>query len=198
MKDEDLKMKDEDLKMKGCDGGKVGRNWSYTIPDGPHKGETLWSGRYCCIAAFIFARIDGAWSVLANQRGPGAEDNQGLWNAPCGFLECGETGKEGIMREVFEETTVKVNERKIHVDSIQTTPYVNVTIRFRALLNSKKDNLDISENDINKLGGEKDEVSQVKWVPLKELKDYDWAFDHYKIIRRIWKKIPWWKKLWNI
>ena len=20
---------------------------SYTIPDGPHKGETIWSGRYC-------------------------------------------------------------------------------------------------------------------------------------------------------
>lgn len=24
---------------------------SYTIPEGPHKGETLWSGRYCVVLA---------------------------------------------------------------------------------------------------------------------------------------------------
>ena len=30
------------------------KNWSYKVPDGPHAGTTLWSGRYCAIAAFVF------------------------------------------------------------------------------------------------------------------------------------------------
>ena len=30
--------------------GKIEKSYSYTIPDGPHKGETLWSGRYCAVS----------------------------------------------------------------------------------------------------------------------------------------------------
>ena len=29
------------------------KNWSYKIIDGPHAGKTLWSGRYCAVAAFV-------------------------------------------------------------------------------------------------------------------------------------------------
>lgn len=53
------------------------RNWSYTIEEGEHAGKTLWSGRYCAVAAFAFCKIKGEWCVLANQRGEGTPDFQG-------------------------------------------------------------------------------------------------------------------------
>ena len=30
--------------------GKIEKSYSYTIPEGPYKGETLWSGRYCAVS----------------------------------------------------------------------------------------------------------------------------------------------------
>lgn len=29
--------------------GKIEKSYSYTIPDGPHKGETIWSGAVSCV-----------------------------------------------------------------------------------------------------------------------------------------------------
>lgn len=66
------------------------KNWSYTIKEGEHAGQTLWSGRYCAIAAFVFLKINRAWHVLANKRGSGTPDFQGMWNCVCGYLEADE------------------------------------------------------------------------------------------------------------
>ena len=30
--------------------GKIEKSYSYTIPDGPHKGETIWSGAVSCVS----------------------------------------------------------------------------------------------------------------------------------------------------
>lgn len=54
------------------------KNWSYTITEGEHKGKTLWSGRYCAVSAFIFCKFPDGWKVLANQRGKGTPDFQGM------------------------------------------------------------------------------------------------------------------------
>lgn len=177
---------------------KILRNWDYTIPDGPHKGMTLWSGRYCCTVSFVFCRINGKWCVLANQRGTGAEDNVGLWNSPCGFLECSESGQYGAARETFEETTIKINPKKMNFTGVQTIPYVNVTLQYYSVLNSKKDDTFIDHNDMGMVGGEKDEVADIKWIPLKHLNEYNWAYGHQELIRKIWKKIPFRKKLMNL
>ena len=32
------------------------KNFSYTIKEGEHKGETLWSGRYCAVLAMTVVR----------------------------------------------------------------------------------------------------------------------------------------------
>ena len=61
------------------------KNWSYTIKEGEHTGKTLWSGRYCAVAAFVFCKIFGTWCVLANKRGSGTPNYQGYWNCSCGF-----------------------------------------------------------------------------------------------------------------
>ena len=114
------------------------KNWSYKIPDGPHVGKTLWSGRYCAVAAFVFRRIEGIWTILANKRGSGTPDYQGCWNAVCGFLEANEDASECCSREIFEETGFEIKPEKfLHVYT-QTDPETsnngNVTLRHIAIL----------------------------------------------------------------
>ena len=76
------------------------RNWSYTIEEGEHAGKTLWSGRYCAVAAFAFCKIKGEWCVLANQRGEGTPDFQGYWNCPCGFLDMEKAEKPALVKHL--------------------------------------------------------------------------------------------------
>jgi 8-oxo-dGTP pyrophosphatase MutT (NUDIX family) len=72
-------------------------------------GKVYWVARNVAVACFVFAPINGEWCVLANQRGKGTPDFQGLWNCPCGYLDYNETTKEAAKREVYEETGIKIN-----------------------------------------------------------------------------------------
>ena len=157
------------------------KNWSYKIPDGPHAGKTLWSGRYCAVAAFVFRRIEGIWSVLANLRGSGTPDYQGCWNAVCGFLEANETAQQGCSREIFEETGYEIKPEKFLQVYTQTDPKTsnngNVTLRHIAIC---------FEHELGPQkkpkGGEKNEVDDVKWIPIDEVSNYKWAFNHEETI----------------
>ena len=157
------------------------KNWSYKIPDGPHAGTTLWSGRYCAVAAFVFRRIEGIWTVLANLRGTGTPDYQGCWNAVCGFLEANETAQQGCSREIFEETGYEIKPEKFLQVYTQTDPETsnngNVTLRHIAI---------IFEHELGPQkkaeGGEKNEVDDVKWISIDRVYDYKWAFNHEQTI----------------
>ena len=158
------------------------KNWSYKIPDGPHAGKTLWSGRYCCVAAFVFRRINGIWSVLANKRGPGTPDFQGRWNAVCGFLEANESAERGCSREVFEETGYEIKPEKFlqvftHTDPA-TSNNANVTIRHIAIFFEHE----LGPRQIPD-GGEEGEVDDVRWISIDAIGRYSWAFNHLEIIR---------------
>ena len=157
------------------------KNWSYKIPDGPHAGKILWSGRYCAVAAFVFKCKDGQWSVLANLRGPGTPDYQGCWNAVCGFLEANEDAKQGCSREIFEETGYAIDPEKFLQVNTQTDPETsnngNVTLRHIAIIFDDEDLLADEPK-----GGEEDEVSQVAWIPIIDIHDFNWAFNHEEVI----------------
>jgi 8-oxo-dGTP pyrophosphatase MutT (NUDIX family) len=34
------------------------------------------------------------------------------------------------------------------------------------------------------LGGEENEVDEIKWIPLDEINNYEWAFSHADLIRK--------------
>lgn len=157
------------------------KNWSYKIPDGPHAGTILWSGRYCAVAAFVFRRINGEWSILANKRGSGTPDYQGCWNAVCGFLEANETAQQCCSREVFEETGYIIKPEKFLQVYTQTDPETsnngNVTLRHIAII--------FDDEDVPKEtpeGGEANEVDDVQWTPINDICNYEWAFNHQDII----------------
>ena len=158
------------------------KNWSYKITEGEHAGKTLWSGRYCAVAGFVFRRIEGIWSILANKRGTGTPDFQGCWNAPCGFLEANEDAQHGIAREVQEETGYKIKPEKFLQVFTQTDPETsnnaNVTIRHIAIAFEHE-----LEPPIKLSGGEENEVEEVRWIAIDQIDNYKWAFDHANIIK---------------
>ena len=144
------------------------------------KPKTIFSGRFCAVSGFVYAIVDGKYSVLVNLRGTGTPDYQGYWNAPCGFLECFETSKQGIQREIFEECGFIIDERDLKVMFVETDPEMcnngNVSIRHKAFLGK------IIPKYIEKEGGEENEVDSVKWVPIDDIDNYKWAFNHRKTI----------------
>ena len=162
------------------------RNWSYTILDGEHKGITLYSGRYCAVCAIVFcySRTNEKWYVLANKRGSGVPDFEGLWNLPCGFIERGETGEQAASRETFEETGVFIYPDQFVFSSVETDPYIsnNGNISLRYISSLRREILPSVESDTNKLKGEKDEVSEIKWIPINEIENYKWAFHHKELL----------------
>lgn len=158
---------------------KVGDDWLV----GEEHVRTLYNGRYCAVSGFFYAVVDGKYSVLAEKRGKGTPDFQGYWCCPCGFLEGDENSREGIKRETREECGVSVPYHKIKVVDVETEPEEcnngNVTIRHTAFLGKKK-----NDDWLELIGGEKDEVEEIKWIPISEIQNYLWAFNHESIIKR--------------
>jgi ADP-ribose pyrophosphatase YjhB (NUDIX family) len=148
------------------------------------KKKILYDGRYCAVAGFIYAIVEGKFSVLANLRGPGCPDYIGYWSCPCGYLEGYEDSCEGISRETWEECGIRISPSKFKIVGVETNPkncnHGNVTIRHSVYL-GKQDSVKYSDEN---RGGEKDEVSDVSWIPLDEIDSYKWAFGHRELIKK--------------
>lgn len=162
------------------------KNWSYKITEGEHTGETLWSGRYCCVAGFIFSHANGDnVKVLAVKRGQDCPDFRGMWCCPCGFLEADETGEEGIVRETWEETGYEFPIRDFELLYVETDPMIcnkgHVTIMYGYVIPQHQIN-DYLDEDWLPFEGES---AEVQWIPVDEISKYDWAFGHNKIINEL-------------
>ena len=159
-------------------GDALGKIIQYTCDGHP---KTVFSGRFVAVSGFIFAIVDGKYSILANLRGEGTPDYQGCWNAVCGFLERYENSKEGIAREILEECGFQIDLDDLKIVHVETEPEEcnngNVTIRHRAFLGK------IIPQYVKKEGGEENEVDSVKWIPIDDISQYKWAFNHYKTIQ---------------
>lgn len=172
------------------------KNWCYKItdPNHPKCGTTLWSGRYTAVTGIVIRQIlndKGVYDyyVLANLRGSGTPDYQGYWNMPCGFLESNETGEEGVCREMFEECGYEVLPRQMELYNVETDPRFcnngNVTIRYYNIETCTK----LPELKYTNINGEEGEVESVKWINIRDIKDYKWAFNHKKLITDfMWSK----------
>jgi 8-oxo-dGTP pyrophosphatase MutT (NUDIX family) len=164
-------------------GKKITKNWSYTIPEGEHKGETLWSGRYVAVAGFVFRKVKDEWYVLAEKRGSGAADFRGEWCCPCGFVEASETCQQAIQREVLEETGLNVDENDFNFWAIHDDPETcnngHVTLRYIAV---QSDYSNLSKLEYKNINGEENEVSEIEWINVKYISLYKWAFNHDNLI----------------
>jgi 8-oxo-dGTP pyrophosphatase MutT (NUDIX family) len=147
-----------------------------------YEGKKYWYSRSVAVLGMILGYKNGDLYLLATKRGKGTPDFQGYWCMPCGYLDYNETTEEAIVREVYEETGIKIDIDlvKLHsIDSIPDDVKQNVTIRY--VLN-KDINIDeyssLVEPDIN-------EVEEISWISLSNIENYKWAFGHLDLIKKI-------------
>ena len=150
------------------------------------KAIELWKGRSVAVSAIV-AAVDGKdIYFLINQRGEGTPDYKYKWNFTCGYLEGHESANEGCTREVYEETGIMIDPDKFELVMVQTNPLMcnhgNVTLRYLCVLPYL---IDIPDDCCNteSRGGEKGEVSDVKWVNKDNIPKYVWAFDHQSTLK---------------
>jgi len=143
-----------------------------------------WFSRSVAVVMATFGRDDkGNLYVLASQRGEGTPDQEyiGKWNVCCGYLDFDETLAEAARRETYEETGVLVPDSCIRMvgwnDDPKGDKRQNVSVRFYALLPNP-----IRYYSFSHAHNEMGEVGQIRWIPVGDLKKYDWAFGHDRLI----------------
>ena len=152
-----------------------------------YEGKKYWYSRSICAVALLFATdYTGKWYVLANKRGL---DEKHKWNCPTGYLDFGETIVECAAREVYEETGLKISPDVLHLVFINDNPKEakqNVAFRYVGLLNEKVEDL---SKQLNSSHSEKNEVEDIKFIPVEDIDKYEWAFNHNNLIKSYSPKI---------
>lgn len=148
-----------------------------------------WFSRSMATALFAFCKDeDGDWCVLASERGLEAADFRGMWNCPCGYLDFDETTKECAVRECFEETGVKLPIESLIFIGYEDDPIKanrqNVTFRFAAKIEDRI----TSDFKFSKEHNEGKEVGKIAWVKVKDIDNYEWAFNHKNRIVEIFNQ----------
>lgn len=180
-------------------------------------GKVYWISRAMAVAGVILTKHNGEWYVFLERRGPGCPDNVGLLCGVCGYLNWGETRKEAIMRECYEETGFRAQPENIielqTIDDPNRDARENIVTRYAIIADYKRLTQDWTDGYINtntkERGGEGDEVSSFCFSTVDQLSEIpsdNFAFGHkemiYEIIdeiesRTFWGRIKKWlrKKL---
>ena len=129
-------------------------------------GKVYWIARNVAVACFVFTPINGEWCVLANQRGKGTPDFQGLWNCPCGYLDYDETTKEAAKREVYEEVGIKVDTDKLQLI------FTDIGYNWNGKPTSEINDIYVYEiEDYDASLAVSDEVAESRWLYPAEIKE---------------------------
>lgn len=143
------------------------------------NGKEYWVSRSAAISISVFGKINGVDCVLANKRGKGLPNHVGEWNNVCGYIDYDETLKQACIREVFEECGVDISKSEIKFISFEDDPKREnqvITFRYFTWLNDANEQIPSNKNC------EKDEVEEVKWIPIDEIDDYKWKSEKHKDI----------------
>ena len=146
------------------------------------KGKTIWHSRSMAVSVFVFTYFDEMWHVAAIKRGKGCPDYVGCWCAPCGYVDFDETLKQAASRELYEETGLDI--KGLTQIGIEDDPSVserqNVTFRYAYNYYTIPQSVMLPALTNNLC--EPDEVEEVKWIPLSDIGNYTWAFNHKSVI----------------
>lgn len=140
-----------------------------------------WFSRSVAVATAVLLNDSGQWYVLANQRGSGTPDYQGYWNLPCGYLDYNEDAQTAAMREVYEETGIKLS--SVQPFGHSTDPKENrqnICFFFVGMLNGSVEQYQFSKDNM-----EEGEVDGIQWLPLEKCDTLQWAFDHDELMNKV-------------
>lgn len=167
------------------------RKWfmkNFQITD-KETGEKYWISRSVAVAMFAFRSdpnemFSEDYQVLAVKRGKGCPNEVGKWCCPCGYLDWGENLYDAVKREIFEETGYTYKNRwepaLFKVCHSRDINDQNISFEFCDFNCFNEDETYIPQ--IENRGGEENEVDEIKWIYVSDVKDYEWAFNHKNII----------------
>jgi 8-oxo-dGTP pyrophosphatase MutT (NUDIX family) len=152
-------------------------------------GKEVWESRSVAVNCVVVAGSITQPFILLGKRGKGAPDSIGLFNVPSGYLDYDESGTEAVYREVWEETGLYLPEEKIVINNLLNPWYINthpgenrqnVTLRYGCVIS-------LMNRELPKLtfeNSEPDEVEELRWIPVSELGNYKFAFNHDTVIKQ--------------
>lgn len=148
-----------------------------------NTGREYWISRSVAVVTFVFGydKYEQEY-ILAEQRGPGTPDPEfcGCWCMPCGYVDFDETIEEAASREVFEETGLKIDSKNWIIFDINSDPKSdkrqNITVRLESVVDK------IEETKLTSKYSELYEVSDLKWIPVDDINNYKWAFNHLELL----------------
>lgn len=148
-----------------------------------------WISRSIAVVVFVFAKdVFGETYILAEQRGKGTPDPEyvGKYCVPCGYLDFDETCAQAAQRELIEETGLNFPVKDFKLVSINDIPESDKrqNVTFRYIINSNVPIEDLCKLFTTK-NSEKDEVESIKFIKLSNIDNYEWAFNHQKLIKEI-------------
>ena len=156
-----------------------------------HEGKELWYSRSlaCSIVVLRDNPMRGP-EVLVCKRGKGVEFNKGKMNIPGGFIDFDENAKQAALRELFEETGVKIPEEQAMFLSLDTEPkggrQTMVALHF-ALVDYETSRGWKLTNENSEPG----EVEEILWVPLKNLNNFNWTRGQIENITKTANHVGW-------
>lgn len=163
-------------------------NECLTLPN----GREVWLSRAVAVVGTVCLIKDNIPYFLISQRGKGAADFQGLWNLPCGYLDWDETSGEAFIREVWEECGINI--LSIKENSIKLVEYIETPWDINSSPSENRQNICLHHSYIGEVNElpipeiknevEADEVADVKWVPINEIEDYEYAFQHLDRLKK--------------
>ena len=153
---------------------------------GPNNKE-FWISRSIAVIVALFAKDKNSNKyVLAVQRGKGTPDPEfvGKYCLPGGYLDYDETVEQAAVRELCEETGLKASEFQLKLVSVNSDPTKDKrqNVTFRYLIKAVNDIYTLQKK-LTPVLSEKDEVMNIKFIKVKDIDKYEWAFNHNELIK---------------
>jgi len=146
------------------------------------NGVEHWVSRSISMLGLVYCLTDDEIYILATKRGS-AVNYSNKWCLVCGYLDYNESILEGICREVYEETNLFIPPCNFTLWGIEDDPTKdereNITFRYY----SKVDEDFYLESYINISRVCNNETLEVKWINYKDIALYDWAFNHFELLK---------------
>lgn len=161
--------------------------------------KEYWISRSIAVVGIVYAiNQEGELFFLVSKRGNGCPDYVGKWQVTCGYLDFDETTKDAVIRELYEELGLVVNNSenvnlyKI-IDDPKRDSRQNVSFRYIVRMNYSDLMKQLTSGSINidteSRGGEDNEVDDIRLISSEDVENYSWAFNHEDLLKEVRMKI---------
>jgi len=173
----------------------------YTSQKGKQELDYFISRAVAVVGVVFAIPTVGGIQVLITKRSKRMRDEAGKYGVPCGYMDWKESGYEGMVREVYEETSLYLPKYKKYLLGnnkeqpffVQSDPNKDARQNISLLYFSVYDFHEAMNEfpiDIEKYTDH--ETAEVKWIPLIDFfgryaDEYNWAFHHDETIKQALK-----------